>query len=257
MGKIRQLPPELANQIAAGEVVERPASVVKELVENAVDAGATRIGILVEMGGKKLIRVEDDGEGMDAADARLALERHATSKIARAEDLEAIRTMGFRGEALPSIASVSHFVLRTRRREAEAGTEIRVNGGIVASVTEIGMAPGTIVEVGDLFYNLPARRKFLKSDVAETTQVSRMVTQLALAYPAIGFTLMSGPRQLLRVHADGGPRGALLPALRRAAGPGARVQGGRRPAHPRLRGGAGRRRGRPAARSSTSSTAGS
>ena len=198
MGKIRQLPPELANQIAAGEVVERPASVVKELVENAVDAGATRIAILVEMGGKKLIRVEDDGEGMDAADARLALERHATSKIARAEDLEAIRTMGFRGEALPSIASVSHFVLRTRRRDADSGTEIRVNGGIVASVAEVGMAPGTIVEAGDLFYNLPARRKFLKSDVAETTQVSRMATQLALAYPEIGFTLMSGPRQLLR-----------------------------------------------------------
>ena len=198
MGKIRQLPPELANQIAAGEVVERPASVVKELVENAVDAGATRISILVEMGGKKLIRVEDDGEGMDPSDARLALERHATSKIARAEDLEAIRTMGFRGEALPSIASVSHFVLRSRRREAEGGTEIRVNGGVVASVAEIGMAPGTVVEAADLFYNLPARRKFLKSDVAETTQVSRMATQLALAHPEIGFTLMSGPRQLLR-----------------------------------------------------------
>jgi DNA mismatch repair protein MutL len=198
MGKIHQLPPELANQLAAGEVVERPASVVKELAENAIDAGATRIAILVEMGGKALIRVEDDGEGMDAADARLALERHATSKIARAEDLEAIRTMGFRGEALPSIASVSHFVLRSRRREADSGTEIRVNGGIVASVAEVGMAPGTIVEVGDLFYNLPARRKFLKSDVAETTQVSRMATQLALAYPQIGFTLMSGPRQLLR-----------------------------------------------------------
>ena len=198
MGKIRQLPPELANQIAAGEVVERPASVVKELVENAIDASATRITIAVEMGGKKLIRVEDDGEGMDAADARLALERHATSKIARAEDLETIRTMGFRGEALPAIASVSHLVLRTRPRDAVSGTEIRVNGGIVASVTEVGMAPGTIIEVGDLFYNLPARRKFLKSDVAETTQVSRMATQLALACPAVGFTLTSGPRALLR-----------------------------------------------------------
>jgi len=198
MGKVRRLPPELANQIAAGEVVERPASVVKELVENAVDAGAARVAIVVEMGGKRLIRVEDDGEGMDPADARLAIERHATSKIARAEDLEAIRTMGFRGEALPSIASVSHFVLRTRRREAESGTEIRVNGGVLASAIEVGMAPGTIVEVSDLFYNLPARRKFLKSDVAETTQVSRMATQLALAYPAIGFTLMSGPRPLLR-----------------------------------------------------------
>jgi DNA mismatch repair protein MutL len=198
MGKIRQLPPELANQIAAGEVVERPASVVKELVENAIDASATRITIAVEMGGKKLLRVEDDGEGMDAADARLALERHATSKIARAEDLETIRTMGFRGEALPAIASVSHLVLRTRPRDAVSGTEIRVNGGIVASVAEVGMAPGTIIEVGDLFYNLPARRKFLKSDVAETTQVSRMATQLALACPTVGFTLTSGPRTLLR-----------------------------------------------------------
>jgi DNA mismatch repair protein MutL len=198
MGKIRQLPPELANQIAAGEVVERPASVVKELVENAVDAGAARISVTVEMGGKTLIRVEDDGEGMDPADARLALERHATSKIASAEDLEAICTMGFRGEALPSIASVSHLVLRTRRRESDSGTEIRINGGIVASVIEVGMAPGTIVDVGDLFYNLPARRKFLKSDIAETTQVSRMATQLALANPAVGFTVMSGPRTLLR-----------------------------------------------------------
>lgn len=198
MGRIRQLSSELANQIAAGEVVERPASVVKELVENAIDAGASRVSVAVEMGGKALIRVEDDGEGMDPADARLALERHATSKIARAEDLEAIRTMGFRGEALPSIASVSHFVLRTRRREAVAGTEVRVNGGAVASVAEVGMAPGTIVEVADLFYNLPARRKFLKSDSAETTQVSRMASQLALGHPEVGFTVSSGPRVLLR-----------------------------------------------------------
>ncbi|MCX6539622.1 MAG: DNA mismatch repair endonuclease MutL [Acidobacteria bacterium] len=198
MAKIHQLRPELANQIAAGEVVERPASVVKELVENAIDAGASRITVAIEMGGKKLIRVEDDGEGMEPDDARLSLERHATSKIARAEDLEAIHTMGFRGEALPSISSVSHLVLRTRTRDAEAGTELRVNGGALASVTEVGMAPGTIVEVSDLFYNLPARRKFLKSDVAESTQVSRMVTQLALANPTVGFTLTSGPRVLLR-----------------------------------------------------------
>jgi DNA mismatch repair protein MutL len=205
MGRVRRLPPELANQIAAGEVVERPASVVKELVENALDAGASRIAVAMDMGGKKLLRVEDDGIGMDPEDARLALERHATSKIERAEDLEAIRTMGFRGEALPSIASVSHLVLRTRPRHAESGTEIRVNGGVVASVTEVGMAPGTVVEVGDLFYNLPARRKFLKSDVAEATQVSRMVTLLAMAHHGIGFTLTSGQRTLLRVP----------PALRR------------------------------------------
>jgi DNA mismatch repair protein MutL len=199
VGRILRLPQELANQIAAGEVVERPASAVKELVENAIDAEATRIVVAMELGGKKLIRVEDDGVGMDAADARLALERHATSKIASAADLEAIRTMGFRGEALPSMASVSHLMLRTRPRDADSGTEIRVDGGIVASVTETGMASGTIVEVSDLFYNLPARRKFLKSDVAEATQVSRMVTLLALANPEVGFTLTSGPRTLLRV----------------------------------------------------------
>lgn len=199
MGRIARLSPELANQIAAGEVVERPASAVKELVENAIDAGATRVSVSMEMGGKKVLRVEDDGIGMDPDDARLAIERHATSKIARAEDLEAIRTMGFRGEALPSIASVSHMTLRTRPRDADAGTEIRINGGTVAAVVDVGMAPGTIVEVADLFYNLPARRKFLKSDVAEATQVSRMMTLLALGYPEVGFSLTSGPRTLLRV----------------------------------------------------------
>src|SRR5437763_6605023 len=197
MGKINRLPPDLANQIAAGEVVERPASVVKELVENAIDAGARRIAIRVELGGKKQVRVEDDGEGMDPDDARLALERHATSKIRRAEDLAAILTLGFRGEALPSIASVSHFVLRTRARGLPSGTEIRVNGGAVASVVEAGAAEGTVVEVNDLFYNLPARRKFLKADGAESAQVSRVVTQLALANPEIGFTLTSAARTVL------------------------------------------------------------
>ncbi|MEI6667275.1 MAG: DNA mismatch repair endonuclease MutL [Acidobacteriota bacterium] len=204
MAKIRQLPAALANQIAAGEVVERPASVVKELVENALDAGASRITVAIDLGGKKLIRVEDDGEGMAPDDARLSIERHATSKIACAEDLEAIHTMGFRGEALPSIASVSHLVLRTRTRDRDAGTELRVNGGTLASVTEVGMAPGTVIEVADLFYNLPARRKFLKSDVAESTQVSRMVTQLALANPTVGLALTSGPRTLLRCPPAGG-----------------------------------------------------
>ncbi|MBZ5560294.1 MAG: DNA mismatch repair endonuclease MutL [Acidobacteriia bacterium] len=198
MGKITRLPVDLANQIAAGEVVERPASVVKELVENAIDAGARRLVIHIELGGKKQVRVEDDGEGMGPEDARLALERHATSKITRAEDLAAIRTMGFRGEALPSIASVSHFVLRTRARGEQSGTEIRVNGGAIASVREIGAPEGTAVEVNDLFYNLPARRKFLKSDAGESAQVSRVVTQLALAHPDVGFTLTSAARTVLQ-----------------------------------------------------------
>ena len=198
VGAIHLLPTDLANQIAAGEVVERPASVIKELVENSIDAGARRIAIIVELGGKKLIRVEDDGAGMGPEDARLCIERHATSKIGRAEDLEGIATLGFRGEALPSIASVSHFVLRSRARGTTSGTDVRVNGGAVAAVTEAGLPEGTSVEVSDLFYNLPARRKFLKSDGAESAQVSRIVTQLALCYPEIGFTLTSAGRKVIQ-----------------------------------------------------------
>ena len=194
MPRITRLPADLANQIAAGEVVERPASVVKELVENALDAGAGRISITTEFGGKKLVRVEDDGEGMDPSDARLSLERHATSKIARADDLAAIATFGFRGEALPAIASVSHLTLRTRARGALAGTEIRASAGVIAWVKEAGAPEGTTVEVSDLFYNLPARRKFLKADAAESAQTSRVVTQLALANPTVGFTLTSAGR---------------------------------------------------------------
>ena len=196
--RIVRLSTELANQIAAGEVVERPASVVKELVENALDAGATRIAVTVELGGKRLIRVEDDGEGMTPDEAVLALERHATSKIRRLEDLAAITTLGFRGEALPSIASVSHLLLRTRAQGASRGTEIRISGGAVVASGEVGASEGTTLEVTDLFYNVPARRKFLKSDGAETTQVSRLVTQMALGHPGVGFTLTSGPRRLLQ-----------------------------------------------------------
>jgi DNA mismatch repair protein MutL len=198
MGRIRRLPDDLANQIAAGEVVERPASIVKELVENAIDAGTTRVTITVEYGGKKLIRVEDDGVGMEPEDARLCLERHATSKIQRADDLASIMTLGFRGEALPSIASVSHFRLRTRAKGSPSGTEIRVNGGLIESVVEAGGPEGTLVEVADVFYNLPARRKFLKSDAAESAQVSKVVTQLALSFPEVGFTLTSAGRTVLR-----------------------------------------------------------
>ncbi len=197
MPRIHLLPLHLANQIAAGEVVERPASVVKELIENALDAGARRIAVTTELGGKKLLRVEDDGEGMDPDDARMAVERHATSKISCPEDLGTIRTLGFRGEALPSIASVSHFTLRTRARGSATGTEIRINGGALAGEREVGAPEGTSIEVADLFYNLPARRKFLKSDTAESTQISRLVTQMALGYHETGFSLTSGGRKLL------------------------------------------------------------
>jgi len=196
--RIRVLPSDLANQIAAGEVVERPASVIKELVENSIDAGARRLSIAIEFGGKRRIFVEDDGEGMGPDDVRLAVERHATSKVRRSEDLEGIATLGFRGEALPSIASVSHFVLRSRPRGADSGTEICINGGTVSSVTEVGMSEGTSLEITDLFYNLPARRKFLKSDGAESGQISRVVTQLALCYPEIGFTLTNAKRMVLQ-----------------------------------------------------------
>jgi DNA mismatch repair protein MutL len=156
------------------------------------------------------VRVEDDGEGMTAEDARLAIERHATSKIRRAEDLGAIRTLGFRGEALPSIASVSHFAMRTRARGETSGTEVRVNGGTIASVAEVGAPEGTSIEVSDVFYNLPARRKFLKSDAAESAQVSRVVTQLALAYHEVGFTLTSAGRTVLQFPPAGAPRDRLF-----------------------------------------------
>ena len=195
--KIAILPPALANQIAAGEVVERPASVVKELVENALDAGARRIAIATEQGGRALVRVEDDGEGMSPEDAKLAVQRHATSKIRIATDLDGIRTLGFRGEALPSIASVSRFTLRTRARGALTGVEVRVEGGQLASVHDIGAPEGTSIEVRDLFYNLPARRKFLKADSAESAQVSKLVTQLALGAPTVGMQLTSNGRKLL------------------------------------------------------------
>ncbi len=228
MGSITRLPDDLANQIAAGEVVERPASVVKELVENAIDAEATRLIITTEYGGKKLIRVEDDGIGMDPDDARLSLERHATSKIKRADDLGAIVTLGFRGEALPSMASVSHFRMRTRSRGTPSGTEIRVNAGVIESVVEAGGPEGTLVEVADLFYNLPARRKFLKSDAAESAQISKTVTQLALCYPRVGFMLMNAGRKVLscppvssiadRLYQLYGDRPDLVPVEREAVG---------------------------------------
>jgi DNA mismatch repair protein MutL len=233
VSRIRQLPPALANQIAAGEVVERPASVVKELVENALDAGARRLVVTIEFGGKSVVQVEDDGEGMTPEDAALALERQATSKIATAADRAAMRTLGFRGEALPSMASVSRFRLRTRARGALSGTEIRVEAGRTRSVREVGAPEGTLVEVADLFYNLPARRKFLKADTAEAAQISRLLTQLALGSPDVGFVLRSGGRLLLETPPAGsleerfyqiyGDRPDLVPVDKEAAG--LRVQG--------------------------------
>jgi DNA mismatch repair protein MutL len=187
MGRIALLPDEVASQVAAGEVIERPASVVKELVENSIDAGATRIEVAIARGGAGVIRVVDDGMGMDRDDAMLSLERHATSKIKSGLDLAKIRTLGFRGEALPSIASVSRFRLSTRLHEGLEGTEIVVNGGKIDSVRASGEAPGTQIEVRSLFYNLPARRKFLRSENTETSHVHHQLSLQAIGHPNIGF----------------------------------------------------------------------
>jgi DNA mismatch repair protein MutL len=201
MGSIRLLPDILASQVAAGEVVERPASVVKELVENAIDAGATRITVEFQRGGTRLIRVTDDGSGMDRSDALLCLERHATSKIRESSDLAAITTLGFRGEAVPSIASVSRFRLATRRREDEAGTVIEVEGGKVRDVRDGGEAPGTRIEVADLFFNVPARRKFLRGEQTEAANLLQQVQSLATAHPEIAFTCIRDDREVFRLPA--------------------------------------------------------
>lgn len=189
MGRIQKLSDELANQIAAGEVVERPASVVKELVENALDAGATRVHVAVEQGGTALVRVTDDGDGMTADDAVLALERHATSKIRALEDVFRLGTFGFRGEALPSIASVARLLLRTRPREAAEGCEVEVHGGRPPEVRPAGGAIGTTIEVRDLFFNVPARRKFLKATATESAHIGDVLLGAALARPDVTFTL--------------------------------------------------------------------
>ncbi len=191
VNRIRLLPEQVANQIAAGEVVERPASVVKELVENALDAEATRIQVEIGTGGRSLIRVTDDGLGMSRDDALLCLERHATSKLRRAEDLTAIATMGFRGEAIPSIASVSRFTLTTRERDSLApeATQVIINGGKILEVKAAASPAGTSVEVRQLFFNLPARRKFLRTEETERAHIQQYLTLAALAWPAVGFTL--------------------------------------------------------------------
>jgi DNA mismatch repair protein MutL len=199
MGRIRLLSETVASQVAAGEVVERPASVVKELVENSIDAGARKIDIAIRRGGISLMRVIDDGCGMDRDDALLALERHATSKIRSAADLEAVATLGFRGEALPSIASVSRFRLTTREPSAIAGTEIIVNGGKLDLVRDGGEAPGTQVEVRSLFYNLPARRKFLRSENTESRNIEHQIHLQAIGHPQIGFSFLRDDRVLFQL----------------------------------------------------------
>jgi DNA mismatch repair protein MutL len=199
LSKIRVLPDSLANKIAAGEVVERPASIVKELLENSIDAGAKLIEVAVETGGRRLIRVADDGEGMSRDDAILAFERHATSKLKTAEDLEAIVTLGFRGEALASIASVAKVRLRTQIGDDLVGTEIEISGGRMLNVRDIAFARGAEFEIRDLFFNVPARRKFLKSEATENFHIANLVTHYALANPQLAFTLLSNGRESIRV----------------------------------------------------------
>src|SRR5205807_2383078 len=197
MTRIRILADNVANRIAPGEVVERPASVVKELLENALDAAATTIRVETEAGGKRMIRVIDDGHGMSHDDALLAFERHATSKLRSADDLLSIPTLGFRGEALPTIAAVSRLLLETRAAEDAEGTRVEFAGGKLVSVKPAGLPAGTIVSVADLFYCVPARRKFLKSETTELGHIASLVTHYALANPAKQFILTTPTQQIV------------------------------------------------------------
>src|ERR1044071_5455543 len=204
VNRVRLLPEHVANQIAAGEVVERPASVVKELVVNALDARAGRITVEIHAGGRSLIRVTDDGIGMSRDDALLCLERHATSKIQKAEDLAHIATMGFRGKALPSIASVSRFTLTTRERDSTSpeGSHINISGGKILQVKAAGSAPGTAIEVRQIFFNLPARRKFLRTEETEAAHIQHYLTLAALAFPEVGFTFLKDGRSVWQLPAQ-------------------------------------------------------
>jgi len=213
--RIRVLPEALANQIAAGEVVQRPASALKELVENSLDAGARRIGVDLEGGGARRIRVRDDGEGMGRDDALLAFERHATSKIGSAEDLHRVATLGFRGEALPSIAAVIRVVLLTRRPGDALGTEVIIEGGRLQRVTEMGAPEGTQVEARSLFFNVPARRKFLRRRETELARCVEVVSRAAMAHPEAAFLLRHGERTLLDLRAGGDRLGRVAELLGR------------------------------------------
>ena len=215
MSRIALLSEAVASQVAAGEVVERPASVIKELVENSIDAGARKIEVLIRRGGISYIRVVDDGSGMDRDDALLCLERHATSKIRTGHDLAAIHTLGFRGEALPSIASVSRFRLATREHGAVAGTEVTVNGGKIESVKDSGDAPGTQIEVRQLFYNLPARRKFLRTENTESSHVEHQLHLQAIGHPEIGFVFVNDERVVYQLP----PAAHLRERIRDLCGP--------------------------------------
>jgi DNA mismatch repair protein MutL len=199
--QIRILPDHVANKIAAGEVVDRPASVLKELVENALDAGATQVDIEIHGGGRKAIIVSDNGSGMDRDDALLSVERHATSKIRDADDIEHVDTFGFRGEALAAVASVSRFTLKTRRADSEAGTELLISGGKVQDVRDVGCPPGTAVEVRNLFFNIPARRKFLRSEQTEMAHARQVFLVYALSHPEAGLRLSVDGREVYRLAA--------------------------------------------------------
>src|SRR6267142_5519753 len=199
MGRIRILSDNVANKIAAGEVVERPASVVKELLENSLDAGATDIRIEVENGGRRLIRITDNGCGMLRDDAMLAFERHATSKLRDVKDLLSISTLGFRGEALPSIASVSRLLLETRSPEETTGALVEIAGGKMLRCDEVALAAGTSITVRDLFFNVPARKKFLRSDQTELAHIASLATHYSLAHPQKSFQLRHGANELLDV----------------------------------------------------------
>jgi DNA mismatch repair protein MutL len=198
MSSIRILPDRVANQIAAGEVIERPVAVVKELVENSIDAGATRIEVEFRNGGKSYIRIEDNGKGMSPDEALLSLERHATSKIREAADLNEVSSFGFRGEALPSIASVSRFTLRTRAEGWEHGTEIKINGGKLIEKKDCGMPVGTVIEVAQLFNSVPARRKFLKTDLTESAHITYNTRLFAVAHPQVAFRVLDSGRTIFQ-----------------------------------------------------------
>ena len=203
MANVKLLDTSTINKIAAGEVVERPASVVKELVENSIDAGASRIEIEIQNGGKALIRVTDDGAGMNREDAALSVRRHATSKLSTADDLQRITTLGFRGEALPTIAAVSKFTLQTRRAEDELGTKIKIDGGKLQDTHEVGCKVGTSVLVEELFFNTPARLKFLKATPTEANKIHDFIVKLALSRPNIAFRFINGNRVALATPGNG------------------------------------------------------